>query len=109
MQTNEKLPERPDWDEERLRYAVLSTIYERAGASCEQTVTGTDIGAALNLRFEDLFRVVHFLEFHGFLKYLDAGPRVCITDKGLRYVEELAGRRRSIRTDARWRERNRAS
>lgn len=93
---------RADWDEERLRYHVLSAIYERAGASCERTVTGTEIGAVLNLKFEDLFRVIHFLEVKGYLKYLDAGPRVCITAAGLRYIEELAGRRRSLR-DGSWR------
>lgn len=88
---------RSEWDEERLRYSVLSTIYERAGASCENTVTGTEVGAVLDLKYEDLFRVIHFLEYNGYLKYLGAGPRVCITDRGLRYVEELAGRRRSVR------------
>lgn len=89
--------ERTEWDEERLRYAVLSTIYERAGASCERSVTGTQVGAALDLRYEDLFRIIHYLERNDYLKYLDAGPRVCITPRGLRYVEELAGRRRSLR------------
>lgn len=88
---------RPEWSEERLRYNVLSTIYERTGASCETTITGTEVGALLQLKYEDLFRVIHFLEFNGYLKYLDSGPRVCITFKGLRYIEELAGRRRSLR------------
>lgn len=96
---------RSEWDEERLRYNVLSTIYERAGASCESTVIGTEVGTVLDLKHEDLFRVIHFLEYNGYLKYLGAGPRVCITDKGLRYVEEIAGRRRSLRNP----ERRRAS
>ena len=85
------------WDEERLRYEVLSTIYELAGAVCQRAVTGTQIGAALDLRYEDLFRAIQYLEQRGFVKHLDSGPRVCITPKGLRYVEELAGRRRSLR------------
>jgi hypothetical protein len=88
-----------EWGEERLRYSILETVYHRAGGSCEQVVTGAEIGATLGLRYEDLFRVIHFLEHHGYLTYLGSGPRVCITDKGLRYIEEFAARRRSVRTD----------
>ena len=102
MNVEQPRTERPDWGEERLRYKVLSTVYDRAGASCERTVTGTEIGSILDLRYEDMFRVIHFLESHGYLKYLDAGPRVCLTPNGLRYIEELAGRRRSIRLVPEW-------
>ena len=86
-----------EWDEERLRYEVLSTVYELSGAVCQRAVTGSQIGAALGLRYEDLFRAIQYLEQYGFLKYMDSGARMCITPKGLRYVEELAGRRRSLR------------
>ncbi len=88
-----------EWSEEQLRYRVLRAVYDKGGARCERTVTGTTIGADLDLRYEDLFRVIHFLEFNGFLDYLGAGPRVCITPKGVHYVAEAAGRRKSLRSD----------
>lgn len=88
---------RDQWGEEQLRYRILKAIYDRTGGRCERVVTGSEIGAYLDLRYEDLFRVVHFLEHHSFLQYLGAGPRVCLTGKGLRYIEEVAGKRKSIR------------
>jgi hypothetical protein len=91
-------PETAEWNEEQLRYQVLRAVYDKGGARCERTVTGTTIGADLDLRYEDLFRVIHFLEFNGFLNYLGAGPRVCITQKGIHYVDEAAGRRKSLRS-----------
>jgi DNA-binding IclR family transcriptional regulator len=89
---------RVDWGEEKLRFRVLRAVYERAGHDCGHPITGSEIGAALHLRFEDLFRVVHFLEYHGYLQYLGAGPRVCITPKGLHYIDEGANRRQTVRT-----------
>ena len=88
---------RTDWTEEQMRYKVLDAVYGRAGAQCDREVTGTEIGAQLDLRYEDLFRLIHFLEYHGYLLYLGAGPRVCVTRKGVEYIEEVAGRRRSVR------------
>jgi hypothetical protein len=92
----------PEWGEERLRYSILETVYNQAGGHCDKVVTGAEVGAVLDLRYEDLFRGIHFLEHHGYLTYLGSGPRVCITEKGVRYVEELAVRRRSVRTDSRF-------
>lgn len=88
---------RPEWGEEQLRYRILCAVYERVDGRCEQPVTGTAIGAALNLHYEDLFRVVRDLERKGYLLDLGAGAHLCITSKGMRYIEEGAGRRRSIR------------
>jgi DNA-binding MarR family transcriptional regulator len=88
---------KPIWQEERLRYEVLRFIYEHAGASCQHEVTGTQIGAALQLTYEDLYRIVHFLDSRGYLHYMGAGPRVCLSEEGRRYLEELARQRRSIR------------
>jgi hypothetical protein len=87
----------PIWQEERLRYEVLRFVYDHAGASCMHEVTGSQIGAALQLNYEELYRIVHFLENRGYLRYLGAGPRVCLSDDGIRYLEELAVRRRTVR------------
>jgi predicted transcriptional regulator len=88
---------RHEWRREQLRYSVLELVFQRTGSNCELSVTGSEIGAALELPYEELYRVVHYLENRGFLNYRGAGPRVCITTKGIRYLEELSGRRRSIR------------
>lgn len=86
-----------EWQEEQLRYQVLHYVYEHAGQHCDVVVKGSEIGTALNLRYEELFRITHFLETRGYLAYLGAGPRVCLTAKGIEYMELLAGRRRTIR------------
>lgn len=88
---------KPVWGEERLRYDVLRFIYEHAGASCQQEVTGAQIGAALHLAYEDLYRVIHYLETRGYLDYRGAGPKVCLTETGFSYLSEIAGRRRTVR------------
>lgn len=87
------------WSEEQLRYRILRTVYERSGGRCEGIVTGSEIGMLLDLRYEDLFRVIHFLEHHRYIEYLGIGPRVCITEKGIRYIETVALRRRSVRDE----------
>lgn len=88
---------RYEWRREQLRYRVLAWVYEQTGTNCELPVTGTQIGAALGLPYEELYRVIHFLEDRGYLSYRGAGPRVCITEKGISYLEIDARKRRSIR------------
>jgi hypothetical protein len=90
----------PIWSEEQLRYRVLRWVYERAGGTCTTCVTGEEIGSSLGLCYEDLFRVVYFLESRHFLFRMDAGFRLCVTPKGIRYIERVAGRRRSLRSTA---------
>ncbi len=93
----ERKPMRLEWREEQLRFRILRAVYDRAGADCEHAVSGTEIGTDLDLRFEELFRGIHFLEYHGYLNYLSVGPKVCLTAKGIAFIEEDAGRRRSVR------------
>lgn len=83
---------------EQLRYQVLRWVYDNAGAACTVPVTGSQIGAALRLPYEELYRVIHYLEDRGYLSYLGAGPTVCITEKGVRYLEVEARNRRTIRS-----------
>lgn len=86
-----------EWRREQVRYRVLEWVYDRTGVNCDVAVTGTQIGAALGLSYEELYRVIHFLEDRGYLDYRGAGPTVCITAKGIRYLEVEARNRRSIR------------
>lgn len=83
---------------EQLRYQVLQWVYEHAGATCSIPVTGSQIGAALHIPYEELYRVIHYLDDRGYLGYLSAGPTVCITVKGIRYLEHEARNRRTIRS-----------
>lgn len=88
---------RYEWRREQIRYQVLEWVYERTGVNCDVAVTGTEIGAGLGLPYEDLYRVIHYLEDRDYLHYRGAGPTVCITAKGIRYLEVEARNRRSIR------------
>jgi len=89
--------DRPEWNEEQLRYRILRTIFERAGTQCDVGVSVNEIGTELDLRFEDLFRSLSFLDERGYLTHLAAEARVCLAEKGVRYIQEGAGRRRSLR------------
>lgn len=82
---------------ERLRFQVLREIYDRARARCDVLLSGQTIREALRISREDAFRSIYDLEHRGFLSYRGAGPRICITEKGISYLEREAGRRRSIR------------
>ena len=82
---------------ERQRFWLLKGIYERTGGRCDDPVAAIEIGEAMELPREETFRLIHFLAHNDFLDYRGAGPRVCITEKGIRHLKEEAGRRRSIR------------
>lgn len=88
---------RPEWRQERLRYHIPRWIYETTGANCEIEVTGPQVGVALGLSYEELYRAINFLHEHGYLAYRGVGPRVCLTGRGIEYLEVLAKRRESVR------------
>jgi hypothetical protein len=85
------------WSEEQLRYQVLRVVYERAGAMCTRAVRSEEIGAELQLHFEDLYRIMQYLTARHFLFRTDESFCVCVTPKGIRYIERAAGRRLSLR------------
>ncbi len=92
--------DRPEWVEERLRYRVLRAVYEHAGGAYGRIVSGLLLEAELPVTNEELLRVVSFLDDHGYVVSASDAFRICITPEGIRYIESLAGRRRSIRTEA---------
>lgn len=87
----------PDWQQERLNFEVLSWVYERTGAQCTAQVAVSEIGFALDLPYEELYRSIEFLRSRGYLTESVPSTRLCITRRGISYLELLAGRRRSIR------------
>ena len=76
---------------------LLAGIYERAGGRRETPVSGLEAGEALGLSREDTFRFVQFLAQRDYLNYMGAGPRVCLTEKGIELLTRSRSRRRSIR------------
>lgn len=84
-------------ERERLRFRILKGVYEHGWKGGENPVRALDIGLAMGLSREELFRTVVDLTQRSYLSFCSAGPQVCITDKGVAYVEGGAGRRRSIR------------
>lgn len=96
----ELVPRERDGDmeqRERLRYEVLVGVYERGWPDAGEPVRALDVGVALGVAREDLFRTVVDLTHRSFLTFCSAGPQVRITEKGVEYVERVARRRRSIR------------
>ena len=87
----------PAWNEEQLRYRVLGAAHRHTGGDCTRSVVGAALGADLDVPYEELHRVLSCLEEHGYLFHIGPGPRLCITPKGIRYIERAAGRRRSLR------------
>lgn len=85
--------------QERRRYQVLEWIYEITGEDCDAVVHASQLGEALGISREEAFRIVEHLAYHGYLRYVGAGPQVCITEKGLRYLQTNAWRRRSVRDE----------
>jgi hypothetical protein len=88
---------RQSWREERLRYEVLETLYEKSEGQPGRVLRVAGFGEGLGAWPEELFRGVDFLDRHGYVTYHGAGPEVSITSKGIDYLERKAARRRSIR------------
>ena len=82
---------------ERVRFDILRNVYERCWSEGDAPVRALDIGLAMGLSREEIFRTVLDLTQRSYLSICAAGPQVCITEKGIAYVQKGAGRRRSIR------------
>lgn len=85
------------WRVQRQLYRVLLQIHRHADGRCTQAVQARQFAHQLRMPLEELYRAVYDLTVRGYLDYLGAGPRVCITEKGLEYIEHGARRRQSIR------------
>jgi hypothetical protein len=88
---------RQAWREERLRYEVLESLYEKSAGRPDQVLHVAGFAEGLGVWREELFRGVEFLDRNGYVTYHGAGPEVSITPKGVEYLERKAARRRSIR------------
>ena len=84
-------------ERERVRFDILRSVYERNWREGAVPVRALDIGLAMGLSREELFRTVLDLTQRSYLSFCSAGPQVTITEKGVTFMETGAGRRRSIR------------
>ena len=84
--------------EERMRYEVLLMLYEATGGNTDRPLTVARFVNDLGVWAAELFRVVEWLDRHGYVEYLRAGPTVALTTQGITYLRQDARKRRSIRT-----------
>lgn len=85
------------WLHERHRYQVLSHVYRRVNADCTKPFACAALPDELGFTREEVFRIIHDLEYRGYLAYIGSGPRVRLTPLAVGYLLIDSGRRRSIR------------
>jgi hypothetical protein len=83
--------------QERRRYMLLESACRLAGESCQTSVSGLAAGMGAGMEREETFRLVQYLAHHGYLRYMGAGPRICLTQLGLDYVRWGSKGRRTVR------------
>lgn len=81
---------------ERVRYQVLEWLHRQVGRDCTEVVSAFGVCDDLDVPREEIFAAAEYLARRQYIDYIGAGPRICITDMGLRYLES-GERRRSIR------------
>lgn len=86
-------------ERERIRFQVLKGLYELGWPQREQPVRAVEVGSKLGISREALFRAVLELTHRHFLRFCAAGPKVRVTEEGAAYIEQGAGRRKSIRDE----------
>lgn len=84
-------------ERERRRFEVLRGVYERSTSVGANPVRALDIGLAIGLSREEVFRTVLDLTQGRYLSFCAAGPQVSITERGIAYLQRGAGKRRSVR------------
>lgn len=94
--------------EERMRYEVLSAIYHATERFPCVRIDTTRFLEGLGVWREELEGVLHFLVEHSYVSIDDQalgetgapGQVVCITQRGIDYIQRGARRRRTIRDEA---------
>ncbi len=84
--------------EERLRYDILLMLYQAADRCAEFPVEVGGFVRKVGVWQEELDRVLHFLGDRQYVRLTGDIPRtVCLTIRGIDYIERDCSRRRSIR------------
>jgi hypothetical protein len=85
--------------QERMRFEVLYMLYDAAGQCVDFPVDVAGFVKRLGVWEDELVTTVEFLAREDYLRF-DAHPwnvSVCLTVKGVDYIEKDRGRRRTIR------------
>ncbi len=82
---------------ERHRYAVLEQLYLLTGEDCEHAVSPGEIETQMEMPAATQLPVVRDLVRMGYMQYAGSGGNICLTEKGVRYLQKDAWRRRSVR------------
>ncbi len=87
--------EQESW--EQRRYALLEQLYLLTGENCERAVSPEQIETELDTAaaipaplIEDLVRL-------GYVRPRGTGKEICLAEKGVKYLQRDAWRRRSVR------------
>jgi predicted transcriptional regulator len=83
--------------EERMRFEVLAMLYQACGGEVDSERNAWGFAVDLGIWHAELFRIVEWLAAHGLIRYCGAGPIVCLTQRGVDFIERPGERRRSIR------------
>ena len=82
---------------ERHRYDYLEKLYLLTGPHCEAVVDPRDVEEQLGLTMEEAAPVTDDLVRLGYLVLREPDHRICISSRGVEYLQTDAWRRRSIR------------
>ncbi|CAN5829999.1 hypothetical protein BH23GEM3_BH23GEM3_03430 [soil metagenome] len=85
-----------EWREQR-RYALLERLYLLTGDDCSAVVYDRQMEAELGVPGEEAASLTDELIQLRYLAHIGEGQQVCITEKGLAFLQKGAWRRRSIR------------
>jgi Mn-dependent DtxR family transcriptional regulator len=81
---------------EQRRYDFLERFYLLTGEECGAAIRASEIEGELGVPLDESVSMVQDLKRLGYVAF--EGPtRICITEKGIAYVQQGAWRRRSIR------------
>jgi hypothetical protein len=87
--------------EERMRFEVLTMLFEAANRCVDLPIDVAGFVRRLGVWEDELDRVLGYLARYDYIRFSrdPAGQRVevCLTVKGVDYIERDAGRRRTIR------------
>lgn len=88
------------WMRERHRYDVLTCVYRCTNGDCGESLACTSVAEEMRLPRDEVFGILHDLEFLGYLSFVGSGPRVRITPRAVAYLLIGSDRRRSVRDQA---------
>lgn len=80
-----------------MRFEVLTLLYQASEGKEDAERNAWAFAVDLGIWHAELFRIVEWLASHGLMRYCGAGPIVCLTRRGVDFLERPGERRQSIR------------